>query len=137
MLDEKALRRQPGFDEANSVPVVLGDGQAWFLPKPWIDLYPSSVNGTASVASSGTDFDDYLQEIREPQPTRQFAGVLFSLAINMLRRNYDLKDEDFRELLRYRPADESNRTMWDAIIRVAAGSTPEVPKPGPAISARP
>ena len=39
MIDEKS-RRKESFDQRNSVPVVLADGQTWHLPKPWLELHP-------------------------------------------------------------------------------------------------
>lgn len=44
MIDEAAKRRET-FDLAASAPVVLSDGQTWYLPRPFLELRPTFAGG--------------------------------------------------------------------------------------------
>ena len=43
----EAEKRRDNFDLENSVGVVLADGQTWYLPKPWVVIRPTFVDGVA------------------------------------------------------------------------------------------
>ena len=49
-LDEKHAPPDASFDEANSAPVVLADGQTWYVPKPWLEVRPVFRGGKPSTA---------------------------------------------------------------------------------------
>lgn len=130
MLDEQALRR-PEFDEANSCPITLGDGQEWWFPLPPGELVLLSLDGDYEDATGfGPEFDARLKAKREASEADDVPGLvrsLFGLAVAMLGRNYDLTLEDYRTLLAWRPRDEASRAMWQAIAGASDGVGP-VPK---------
>ena len=82
MLDE-AAKRKPNFDERNSAPVVLADGQTWWVPKPWLEIRPVFRGGKAVTAypvlTCGPELDGLIEamadcEDRRAGHRRGFAG---------------------------------------------------------------
>lgn len=127
MIDEKSLRK-PAFDEANSAPVVLADGQAWHFPKPWYAVRPRFRNGRVEsvpmVATAGTEFHRLREAVREaarggePDP---FYMAATQFAAHMLSANYEVPDEVLDEILTV-PVDRE-RTWVNDVIAVANGSS--------------
>lgn len=124
MMDEAALRR-PDFDETTSVPVVLGDGQAWHLPKPMLWTFiPVVRDGKATAGATGSfgpAYDALVERLDDAEEFGAKVEALFDLAIDLLRRNYDIPDDRYARLLPFRPADEANQRMWQEVLAVARG----------------
>ena len=104
MIDEKALRK-PTFDETNSSPVVLADGQTWYLPKPWLEVRPTFRGGRAvesvPVLTCGPAFDSLKNTVENAEGDEIItAGA--TLTAHMLLVNYDLTDEQLAALLIFR-----------------------------------
>lgn len=131
MLDERALRK-PGFQEGYRV--KLADGQEWAFPKPRMVFKPKIVNGTIDFdggPSFGPEFDDKLEVllgVREATPVERLR-IKFEMAVRLLKANYDLRDEDFGELIVLVVGDPVSDERWDELDKVLAGSSP---KPSPA-----
>jgi hypothetical protein len=126
LIDEKTVRK-PTFDEANSAPVVLGDGQSWFLPKPWLEVRPVFRGGravdTLPVMTTGPEFDALRDAVHAAEGD-DIILTAANLAAYMLSRNYDLADEQFATILAFR----DGATWLRDVVRHAAGVS--APKAG-------
>jgi len=130
MIDEKT-RRKPNFDERNSSPVVLADGQTWHLPKPWLELRPVFRDGKPVTAygllTSGAELDELVEAIGEAETFRAQVVGAASLAARLLLHHYDLSDADLDELLRFRVSDPASLAWMENVIEIATGQSG--PKP--------
>ena len=131
-LDEKSLRK-PEFSAG--VKVTLADGQDWTLPKPRIRFMPRIIDGKVEIGggpSFGPEFDDKLDilfGVSEADPCERLR-VKFEVAVRLLAANYDLKPEDFAELIVLEPADPASDERWEQLCDAMMGIAP---KPLPAI----
>jgi hypothetical protein len=125
MLDENA-KRKPNFDERNSTPVILADGQSWYVPKPWFEVRPRFRRGRAVayglVPTSGAALDDLIEAIADTDDWIEQVVAVASLAAHLLGFNYDLSDRDLDQLLAYRAADPSSAKWVRDVIGVATGA---------------
>jgi len=131
MLDEKALRKST-FSEGYRV--TLADGQSYCLPKPKIRFKPRVVDGKVEVAggpSFGPEFDEQLDVLFGvvDVPPIERLRVKFEMAVRLLSANYDLKPEDFGELIVLEPDDQASDERWEQLTRAIMGIAP---KPSPA-----
>jgi len=134
MIDEKS-RRKPNFDERHSSPIVLSDGQTWYVPKPWLEIRPVFRDGKAvtayNVLTAGQELDELVDAIGEAETAKAQVIGAASLAAHLLRHHYDLTDEDLDQLLRFRLHDESSLAWVEGIIEIATGqSGPKVSSAG-------
>lgn len=109
---EEQARRRPGFRA--DVPVVLADGQTWFLRKPSIIIGRKSGpdgNDFQPRVSFGPAYWEKLQaffdavEFAEDDPKRGIVSQL-DLCIALLQVNYDISDAEADELVLFDFADE-------------------------------
>jgi hypothetical protein len=124
--------------------ILLEDNQTWTFPLPRIrirfdvggDLSPSE--STPQVETNrhfGPEYDRLQDEFREFNAAYSAEGstlgdldyvkAIIPLAASLLRRNYDLTDDQLSNLLIYIPGDARNFEMWDSIRRVAMGIGPK------------
>jgi len=128
MLDEASARR-PEFSDGPSV--VLGDGRAWTLPRPWLRLYPDrDADGRIGVGggmSFGVEYEDMIDELTDCDPEDHAArlAVQFRMAALLLLRNYDLTDRDLRRLLVVDARDADCRDRWAKLNQVLTGRAPK------------
>jgi hypothetical protein len=128
MPDEASLRR-PDFSHGPKV--VLGDGQVWILPRPWLRLYPTRDGdgriGVGGGPSFGTEFEDLIDELTDCDPDDHAArlAVQFRMTATLLLRNYHLTDRDLRRLLVVDAEDHDCRDRWATINQVLTGSSPK------------
>jgi len=124
VLDE-VLKRKPNFDEPNSVRVTLADGQAWAVPKPWLEIRPVFRGGKAAsnypAYTYGPELDDLLAAIAEAEGQLEQLCAVASLAADLLRSHYDLADEDLDQLLAFRRGDPASAEWVERVIEIAAG----------------
>ncbi len=131
MLDEKSLRKLT-FTEGHAV--TLADGQAWTFPKPRIRLKPKIVEGKVEIGggpSFGPEYDlqlDVLFGAVEVDPVERLR-IKFEMAVRLLSANYDLRPEDYAELIVLEPGDPLSDERWEQLSNVLLGI---VPKPSPA-----
>jgi hypothetical protein len=121
MIDEKQHRR-PTFDQANSAPVVLADGQTWWLPKPFLRLRPKFSGGRAAGYGPLTTSDPIWNELRQAVNDAGEADTLStiaSLGAYMLCRNYDLNDDELTDLFAW----DANQSWAHEVLVVANGRT--------------
>jgi hypothetical protein len=131
MLDEVGKRKADKFDEANSVPVMLADGQAWHIPKPWYTICPVFEAGKAKTSypfyTYGKDDDELIEFIGEAETlSTQICGVA-TLAARLLQHQYELTDSELDQLLCFRDGEPDSEEWLRAVMRVATGcSGPKV-----------
>ncbi len=136
-LDESRLRT-PGFSAGTLV--VLGDGQTWAFPKPWLRLYPVRTPGGSFTIGGGLGFDAEFDELSDQLASGTFDDPLqrldlqFRMAAGLLCRNYQLNDAHLRRLLAVDLEDDSCIERWERINEVLLG---RVPKPSADGSAGP
>ena len=124
MVIEPSKRRET-IDLENSEPIVMADGQTWWLPKPLLILTPVFENGKPvnhwNCFRYGTELDQVLEMIPAAQDNAQAVVITIGLAAKLLLHNYDLTDEELSQVLFYRIGDpDSDRILRD-VIDVATG----------------
>ncbi len=134
MLDEKA-RRKESFDQRNSVPIILADGQEWYLPKPWLEVHPIFRDGKADssypVLTYGPELDALVKAMGECDDNSALLIGAASLGAHLLSQNYHLSDSDLDQLFVFRVGDTLSRDWAVAIMQVATGqSGPKVSSGG-------
>ena len=123
---------KPGFQEGGRV--KLADGQHWAFPKPRLVFKPKIVNGAIDFDGGptfGPEFDDKLEVligVREASLVEHLR-IKFEMAVRLLRTNYELRDEDFAELIVLVVGDPASDERWEQLERVLMGIAP---KPSPA-----
>jgi len=131
MLDEKSLRK-PGFTEGHKL--KLADGQEWTFPRPRIRLKPKIVDGKVEIGggpSFGPEYDEQLDILFgavEVDPVERLR-VKFDMAVRLLAANYNLKPEDYAELIILEPGEPTSDERWEQLSNVLLGNAP---KPLPA-----
>jgi hypothetical protein len=118
-------RRKADVDLEVCTPITLADGQAWYFPRPWLEIVPHFRDGKAvdrsRLLTCGPELDLLLEAIAEEEdPAREILSVM-TLGGFLLLRNYDLADEDLERLFVYRPRDPASQDMLRSIIDVATG----------------
>lgn len=131
-LDERSLRK-PGFSEGTAV--VLGNGQSWTFPRPWLRLYPVRSPAGELTVGGGLGFDHEVDDLADAlvaeasssseDPLRRLE-IQFRMAAGLLGRNYDLTDLHLRRLLAVDLDDPESQERWARINEVLLG---RVPKP--------
>jgi hypothetical protein len=125
MIDEKA-RRKPEFDESNAVWIALADGSRWALPKPWLEVHASFRQGRAvatyPVLTYGPELDELVDAIGACRDNAALIIGAASLGALLLRRHYDLSDDDLDRLFAVRVGDPTSWDWVQAVIDVATGS---------------
>lgn len=129
MLNEPA-RRRPGFRDGPRI--VLGDGQEWTFPRPWLRLYPARAvaGGPLSAQgkpSYGTDYLALVDQLVDCDPADIPArlALQFQMAACLLERNYELDDHDLARLLAIDVADPDCEARWLQINQVLMGRPPK------------
>jgi hypothetical protein len=134
MLDEQA-KRKPNFDQRNSVPVTLADGQSWHVPKPWLEIRPIFRGGRVAnaypVLTQGPQLDELVTAMAECEDRSSQVMAAASLAAHLLTWHYELTDPELDQLLAFRVADEDSAKWMHEIFAVATGqSGPKVSRAG-------
>ena len=122
-MNEESKRRED-FDLEHSAPVVLSDGQTWYLPKPWIAIHPVFENGkivrTWACLTCGRELDALVKAITEAQGIEAISAVML-LGAFLLLKNYDLSDDEVSSLCVYTARDPEAEEMVKTIISTATG----------------
>ncbi len=124
MLDEPS-KRKPNFDERNAAPVVLADGQAWHVPKPWLEIRPVFRGGKAvrayPVLTCGPELDELVEAMAECEDLDSQVMAVASLTARLLLWHYDLTDPELDQLLAFRRGDERSMDWLRESIAIATG----------------
>ena len=126
--------RRPDFVEG--VPIVLGNGEAWHLPKPVLEFrLESSAGGLGfrelprmgdgRMRDFGEAYWAKCQAAHDSEPGLDRLNAYATLAVDLLLRNYTLDDGQVIALLPYIQADDTNSEMWSALIDTALGIGPK------------
>jgi hypothetical protein len=112
MIDEKSLRRAEFLD---GQPIRLADGTFWTLPMPPAVDTPENIGEGPPVCDVfGPRYSAILDAIREAEDDAEVLRAELTLAIFLLRRNYDLDRIGLRSLLHFDNPEElaqMQRTM--------------------------
>jgi hypothetical protein len=126
MLDERA-KRSLQFDERNSTWIDLADGGRWAFAKPWLEVHAAFRDGRAvasyPVLTYGPELDELVNAIDECRDNAALLIGAASLGAYLLRRNYDLSDEELDQLFAFRVGDPSSWDWAKAVIGVATGTS--------------
>jgi len=123
-LDEIALRNE---SFSAGVKIKLGDGQEWWFPKPIIEFRLSFEDGkpaqyALSRPTYGLEYWALFDEFVDADGALDQASALANLAIYLLRRNYNLSNDDMAKLLPYIGDDEEAVSIWREIADIAMGN---------------
>ena len=125
-LDESSLRK-PNFDERNSVPVVFADGQAWHVPKPWLEVRPVFKKGKAvtsyPVLTHGAQLDELVETMADCEHLDAQVVAAASLAAHLLTWHYNLADAQLDQLLAFRRGDEASHQWLRDVFAIATGNS--------------
>jgi hypothetical protein len=126
MIDERS-KRKPNFDECNSAPVVLADGQRWHVPKPWLEIRPVFHGGRAvrahAAITSGPDLDAMIDAVADAEDRVTQISLVASLAAHLLLWHYALDDDELDQLLAFRLSDEASAIWIREIFAIATGQS--------------
>jgi len=128
----EAERRKPEWCEATGEWIALREG-LWLFPKPVVEYFPRFVDGRAMFATGtnyGAAFDSLVQTVLDSETVGDYYQAVFGLAVDMLRRNYDLSDDDMVALLRTTKGSEDDDERWRQIVAVANGNAPKLSPAG-------
>ncbi len=124
MIDEVS-KRKPNFDARNSAPVVLADGQSWFVPKPWLEIRPVFRGGKAVAAyrvlTCGPELDGLIEAMAECEDLDSQVMAAASLTAHLLCWHYDLSDKELDQLLAFRRSDDASLKWMCESMAIAAG----------------
>jgi hypothetical protein len=123
----EAAKRKPNFDERNSAPVILADGQTWFIPKPWLEIRPVFRGGKAVTAypvlTCGAELDALIEAMTECDDLESQIIAAASLAAHLLCWHYELTDPELDGLLYFRRGDERSLQWLREVFAVATGQS--------------
>ena len=126
MLDEQA-KRKSNFDQRNSVPVILADGQTWFVPKPWLEIRPVFQNSKAVTAypvlTYGEELDGLVEAIAACDSMLEQVSAVASLGAFLLQWHYELSEPDLDQLFVFRPSHEQSLTWMREVCAIATGQS--------------
>lgn len=126
MLDE-AAKRKPNWSERNSAPVVLADGQSWWVPKPWLEIRPVFRGGRAvsayPVPTQGPELDELVDAMAECEDRAGQVMAAASLAAHLLCWHYELTDAELDGLLAFRLLHDESAEWMREIFAIATGQS--------------
>lgn len=128
MLDEKEFRKPYWVDGEW---IALGDGGRWSFPRPRVRIEPLVSDDGTTVAfgrqkpTFDRRYDDLVEAFLMADDGTDQGNAILRLAVDLLRRNYDLAGEHYATLLPWIEDDEQNAEMWEAIADVAFGRAPK------------
>lgn len=117
--------RRPDF--LGGRPIVLGDGQAWFIPTPMLasqaDLDRNGWDHETLMAF-GPEFDRLVAAVRGAESEEEEGRASLALAVDLLRRNYDIPPDHFGRLLAYVVGESDPNQPLLEIFYIAIGQAP-------------
>jgi hypothetical protein len=122
----ETAKRRPSFEPG--VPVLLEDGQQWQLPRPrirWKMVVRDDVKIVEGHTHFGPAFDALRERINASENDADYLGASFDSAAWLLRRNYELTEDEALSLLAYDGEDEANQAVWATIYDVIWGRAPK------------
>ena len=140
VLHESTARRP---DWVEGVPILLENGEEWHFPRPIMQFRLSLDGGPPTPKPTSLDTNRRFSEafwikqssLRDSMirgaglPLGEAVPLIGPLAVDLLKRNYDLTDDQALDLVLF-GADAANLEMWDQIIRVVLGIAPKADAAG-------
>ena len=118
-------RRRGDLDTELCTPITLADGQAWYFPRPWLEIRPIFREGKATartrLLTCGDELDTLLEAIGTEEDGIAQALSILTLGAFLLLRNYDLADDELGRLFILRPGDPDSDRILHEILDVATG----------------
>lgn len=120
-LDEKSLRSENWKD---GIAITLCDGQDWYLPKPTTEFLIND-EGTGLEPIGRHTFGQTYWRLHEEwiasDGFQDTLNAMIKIAVYLIKRQYELTNQQVSTLLRFIPEDEENQEMWKSIAEVASG----------------
>lgn len=91
---------------AVTTPVLLGDGQSWDLPVPYVHTRP----GKPSKTTLGRRFDELVDAAQKADTRTGFVVSMLNLCAFLVRQNYYVTNRELETLLAFDP-DARDRLM--------------------------
>lgn len=117
--------RKPDLDVSECTKIRLANGKEWYFPRPTLQIAPIFHNGepikAVKTLSCGDEIDALLEGITSTADVTTIVLAVMALGAYLLRRCYDLTDEDLERLFVYRVGDPDSEQMVRDIITVATG----------------
>jgi hypothetical protein len=132
VLDELALRR-PDFQAGYAV--RLADGQPWTFPAVRVRMYPEEQPDGTIKAMIRPWYADKLErelDVLFGLVEADYADIWqarFTIAVSLLRANYDLPPGAIKDLLTYVVGDAESERMWEKIRAAILGRDPDAADP--------
>jgi hypothetical protein len=126
-MDECSKRRPETFvaEPNQAAPVVFGDGTAWYLPLPWLELRPKFEGGKCTrvyrAIAYGGGLDEILAGIAEAEDDTTAIVGAASVAAALLKRQYELEETELDQLLSFRPAEPQSIKWIGEVMEIATG----------------
>ena len=132
-LDERALRK-PDFKEG--VPLVMGDGSAWHVRRPFIVAVPAETEAGYDLKLSYRDWkvDGLVKAVVDVAAAGDdvaTVGPLMKLSRALLEINYDLTLDGARKLLSFDANDPAGMKRLVDCYLVTRGIDPAATTPAP------
>lgn len=140
MLNEAAKRRPDALLEA---PVILGDGQTWYLPKvrtrmartsgsyafrPVVPGIPEFHRLVDAIDETAERMSQIPREERKHEDVEAYFNAEFAAAEALIRRNYELTDEELSDVLSWaldEADDPDGAAVREDILAVIQGEGPK------------
>ena len=124
---KEEVRRRSCFDISSSAPVILADGQTWFLPKPWFEIRPIFQRGRSlssyHVFTYGDELDRLIMEIGQCSEESTTIEAIASLGAYLIGINYELTDLELQSLFHFRLGDRVSFDWAKQVMDVATGQS--------------
>lgn len=130
LTSREADLRRPDF--RGGVPVLMADGQEWFLPQPAL-MVAATDDGFTLTSDLGGEFDASVNRMQDAGTDYELFKAFCDLARHMLAINYDLPPGLVTRIVRVSRKDFVRDDIVAAVTAIAQGF--DAPKPGAAGSA--
>jgi hypothetical protein len=125
-LTERA-RRRPEY--RGGAPVVLLDGETWFLPRPRVRFGVADADGyTVFLTMPEVDgYDALYERFQEAESDHEFVAASLALAKSLITANYDLSTDEVNEVLQFSwdPEDAEAFRVRKEVTAIALGNGPK------------
>jgi hypothetical protein len=120
-------RRREGFH--GGAPVVLLDGETWYLPRPRVRFGVSDGDGyTVFVTAPEVDgYDALIERFEESEGDHEFVASSLAMAKALILANYDLTTDEVNRVMQFswdQDDAEAFRIRKD-VMAIALGNAPK------------
>lgn len=123
----EAERRREEF--AGGEPVRLADGQFWTVPRPRVRIRPvrdeAGVMQLRGLFTFGDAYDAKFQAFSAARTRSEEWTALLDLVFDLMKRNYDLTDDELTDLLSWDVDDPAADERMEQLGAIVAGQAPK------------